>query len=499
MIPLKNSLTKALVAFAVLFGATVSAIAQDYNAKAIPFSAFAVKVCAGDNLNYTFRARDLGNNGFDTDYEFLTNNPLVTVVTQPGSPNGLTGTIPNNTQYFFVDIEVHLDPSLPPGVYEVVMQLTCAGVCTDPPKLGKLKVRIVDEPEIEVIPPADDRLCAGDDFLLKAEVTNNVMADSYLWSTGETTPSILINTPGLYEVTVTGLCGSAVESVNIIGADVPQLLSQMCTNFGNALEFAVEIDENNAGPLNFQWFEDGMPISNGGDFSITSPNPGESVLFVSNVTETNHNGNEFTVTVTNACGEIVIGGCFAVPVDFVSFEAREAQDGVQVEWSTATEVDNDYFTVERSFDGVTFEAIAQLQGAGYSLSLLNYEYLDTDIDRISAYPQVYYRVKQTDFDQDYTYTPIVTVSLDNMSTGQNSITQVQANDFGLNIKYQSAGNNDVDIAVYDLNGQLIIQGQYFAEIGSNEYTLSLPSLAEGIYLVELRGANYRQTEKFAKF
>ncbi|MEO1711872.1 MAG: hypothetical protein AAFU60_00860, partial [Bacteroidota bacterium] len=337
MIPLKNSLPKALVAFVVLFGATFSAIAQDYTAKPIPFNPFAVKVCAGDNLDYTFRARDHGTNGFDTDYQFFTSNPLVTVVTQPSSSNPLMGTIPNNTQYFFIDVEVHLDPSLPPGIYEVVMQMTCAGACTDPVKNAKLKVRIVAEPEVEVTPPANDRLCAGDDFLLKAKITNNVQPDSYLWSTGETTPSILINTPGVYEVTVTGLCGSAVESVNIIGADKPQLLQQMCTNFGNALEFAVEIDDNDGGPLNFQWFEDGMPINNGGDFSINSPNPGESVLLVSNVTETNHNGNEFTVTVTNACGEIVIGGCFAVPVDFVSFEARESQEGVSIEWSTATE------------------------------------------------------------------------------------------------------------------------------------------------------------------
>lgn len=496
MIPLMKSLTKTLVVFALLLGSSLTLIAQDYSAKAIPFSPFAVKVCAGDNIEYSFRARDLGTNGFDTDYEFFTNNPLVTVL--PNGSNPLNGTIPNNTPYFFVDVIVHLDPSLPPGVYEVVMQLSCAG-CPDPIKNAKLKLRIVEKPEVEIITPPGEVLCIGDAFNLKAKVTNNVEAFSYQWNTGDNTISTLINAPGIYEVTVTGLCGQTVKSVTITGGDEPQLIQQMCTNFGNALEFMVEADENGGGPLFFQWFENGMPIMNGGDFMITSPNPGESVLAVNNVTDTNHDGSEFTVEISNFCGSIVLGGCFAVPVDFVSVDARAAQEGILVEWSTATEVDNDHFTVERSLDGNHFEAIGQIAGAGNSLNLNTYQFLDTELNRLAGYSEVYYRVKQTDYDLDYTYTKVVSVALDQMQDLSTYISQVQASDFGLNIKYHSAQNGHLDLAVYNLNGQLIYRGAYYAEAGANEFTVSLPTLAEGIYLLEMANANHRQTEKFAKF
>ncbi|MEM6641857.1 MAG: DUF2341 domain-containing protein [Bacteroidota bacterium] len=102
-------------------------------------------------------------------------------------------------------------------------------------------------------------------------------------------------------------------------------------------------------------------------------------------------------------------GGMPLPVELYFFEAMPTEDGdVQVNWATATETNNDFFTLERSFDGENFVEVATIEGAGNSSDLLNYTFLDKQ-------PYVgisYYRLKQTDFDGSFTLSYVVTVNMD---------------------------------------------------------------------------------------
>ncbi len=83
-----------------------------------------------------------------------------------------------------------------------------------------------------------------------------------------------------------------------------------------------------------------------------------------------------------------------LPIDLLSFEAKRSGIKVDVKWTTAAEVNNDFFTLERSSDGANYAAIAIIQGAGNSPSAINYVHSDMSPLKGTSY----YRLRQTDFD-----------------------------------------------------------------------------------------------------
>ena len=83
-----------------------------------------------------------------------------------------------------------------------------------------------------------------------------------------------------------------------------------------------------------------------------------------------------------------------LPVELLAFTAEKVEQEVALEWSTLTEINNDYFTIERSTDGIHFEPLLKVPGAGNSTTRINYVQYD-------AKPHLgynYYRLVQTDFD-----------------------------------------------------------------------------------------------------
>ncbi len=121
----------------------------------------------------------------------------------------------------------------------------------------------------------------------------------------------------------------------------------------------------------------------------------------------------FTSNTTGTCNlvfdNISLNLISALPIELVDFSALLKNDRtVELSWQTASEKDNDYFTIERSVDGENWAAIQEIDGAGNSTSLLNY----TTTDIVSEKGIFYYRLKQTDFDGAYTYSDIRAVVVD---------------------------------------------------------------------------------------
>jgi hypothetical protein len=93
----------------------------------------------------------------------------------------------------------------------------------------------------------------------------------------------------------------------------------------------------------------------------------------------------------------------ALPIELVDFRIDWVDGNVLIRWSTASETNNDYFTVERSRDALTWEVIGHVPGAGTSHELLIYDYIDP-----SPTPGInYYRLKQTDYDGQFEYSEFV--------------------------------------------------------------------------------------------
>ena len=90
-----------------------------------------------------------------------------------------------------------------------------------------------------------------------------------------------------------------------------------------------------------------------------------------------------------------------LPVDLISFEAEREGDNIKLNWSTASEENNDYFEIQKSYDGEVFTPIGYVDGAGNSNAVLEYNYTDSETGK------AYYRLKQLDYDGEFEYSDIV--------------------------------------------------------------------------------------------
>ncbi len=94
-----------------------------------------------------------------------------------------------------------------------------------------------------------------------------------------------------------------------------------------------------------------------------------------------------------------------LPIELVYFHAHEIGYGVRFEWETASELNNDYFTIEFSIDAVEFAELTKIDGAGTTTEPHNYRYTDFS----SHAGIIYYRLKQTDYDGNFSYSETVPV------------------------------------------------------------------------------------------
>src|SRR5690554_3581050 len=105
---------------------------------------------------------------------------------------------------------------------------------------------------------------------------------------------------------------------------------------------------------------------------------------------------EFEIEMKGYSGDqfITVPGTSFLPIELITFDAVKKDRQVELLWKTATETNNDFFTIERSIDGKYWESIQTISGAGNSVKVLDYSWTDN-----SPYAGVsYYRLNQTDYD-----------------------------------------------------------------------------------------------------
>lgn len=200
--------------------------------------------------------------------------------------------------------------------------------------------------------------------------------------------------------------------------------------------------------------------------------------------------------------EFVKSGGFAIlPITLADFQASlTSSQTVHIEWSTFSEKNNDFFTIERSADGKNFEVLTTVKGAGNSNKKLNYSFED-------GKPLVgynYYRLKQTDFNGDFEYFNIVGVNClqSKVEAVQNiNITNAWPNPFAghLNISFETEDAGEVEILVQNVYGEVVHQISHPFNYGENTYILDqTESLKSGIYFVTLGSNGKKVTQKVIK-
>ncbi|MBB6611229.1 T9SS type A sorting domain-containing protein [Pontibacter sp. Tf4] len=183
-----------------------------------------------------------------------------------------------------------------------------------------------------------------------------------------------------------------------------------------------------------------------------------------------------------------------LPVELLSFKGKATQSGIDLQWETASEKDNERFEVERSTDGRTFEKIGQVAGAGNSSIKLNYSYTDPVL-RQGVY---HYRLRQVDYDGTYAYSKTVAVQLKAVpGSGRFQVYPNPATGTAITVWVAGTGAdvNGGSLQIVDMSGKVMFTGP----VNAGSRTIDLPlqelRLPKGMYVVNLLQGTDKQTQK----
>lgn len=160
-----------------------------------------------------------------------------------------------------------------------------------------------------------------------------------------------------------------------------------------------------------------------------------------------------------------------LPIELINFECHDDKESNVITWSTASEINNDYFTLERSEDGIHWHILDVIDGAGNSSQQLNYK----SIDSAPYISYTYYRLTQTDFDGKFEYSDVC-------------VTQNESSIFYTYMKPED--NTTIYLSspyiyqFYNSMGQVVRSGE--------DYRINVSGLPGGIYILQINS----YTQKF---
>jgi hypothetical protein len=170
-----------------------------------------------------------------------------------------------------------------------------------------------------------------------------------------------------------------------------------------------------------------------------------------------------------------------LPVQLTSFNVNLRNNKeVICTWQTASEVNNDYFEIQRSVDGSQFTAIGKVKGNGTSNMVNSYQFTDNNLQHLTS--NIYYRLKQVDFDGKSTLSEIRVVN--NIQT-KNTDWNIYPNPATNELHIETIGNEKLTAQVFDITGKQILENILF----TSSTTINISSLHEGMYFVRITVAD----------
>ena len=171
-----------------------------------------------------------------------------------------------------------------------------------------------------------------------------------------------------------------------------------------------------------------------------------------------------------------------LPIELLYFIAEPTGEDVLCKWETASEINNEYFEVERSIDGKRFTAIEKVLGYGNGVSTESrkYSFVDNDLCEDIRY----YRLKQVDINGDYSYSKPVAINCKRSSS-----IDLYPNPANTFIKYQFyyTENTELTANIMDISGRIVSSEKIIVQKGFNQITKKIEDLAAGVYNLRITG------------
>ena len=185
-------------------------------------------------------------------------------------------------------------------------------------------------------------------------------------------------------------------------------------------------------------------------------------------------------------------GCLPLPISLTRFTGEVVDNEVQLAWTTETELNNDYFTIERSKDGKVFEVAGLIDGAGNSTLVNNYNMQD----RKPYSGTSYYRLKQTDYDGESTFSKTIAVNI--IAAFEDIIVFPNPVQNWSYLSFRATNDKDATVVVHDISGREVLNENYSIVKGDNKFTLNTNELNQGMYFLTLTNGVENITIKFIK-
>lgn len=203
-------------------------------------------------------------------------------------------------------------------------------------------------------------------------------------------------------------------------------------------------------------------------------------------TERSHESEQVAFFVFDS---LLIQATPSFPVEWLDFEATPIDSKVRLDWSTASENNNDFFTIERSKDGLIFESLFQVASAGNSQSIQSYQGFDEN----PLPGRAFYRLQQTDFDGTFSYSNVIEVYFDGTPflVYPNPVHSTES----LNLELHLDKSQEVQIQMFNLTGQSVIDQRVSLQQKDELVTLPLTDLPAGTYFVYVKTTRKRYMKK----
>ncbi len=223
--------------------------------------------------------------------------------------------------------------------------------------------------------------------------------------------------------------------------------------------------------------------------SITYSNvmisPGSTFSFIWNIETGNGSGHNAHIGIDN----IIISVESVLPVELATFNADRENNCIKLNWSTYTEINNDYFFIEKSPNGIGFEKIGQVSGTGTSFQSQHYSFIDTS----PLAGNNYYRLKQVDFDGKKAISKVITVKY--LQDSNEPLIYPTIFNSGFWVNFHEEKENGI-IYLFDFNGRLLFEKNIGLE---NSIYINMGGFINGTYFLVMDIENHKFTKRVFKF
>ncbi len=211
-------------------------------------------------------------------------------------------------------------------------------------------------------------------------------------------------------------------------------------------------------------------------------------------------GTTYNITVVDdgfGCSASITKGpnnCSKLPVELLAFNGEAQTGGNLLKWVTATEIENDYFSLYSSVNGEDFELIHQQEGGGTISTVQKYQFLDRNV----SFGMTYYQLRQTDFDG--TNKIIAHTSISRGEQTDVVLLDSFPNPFNseLILNIYSNSDNKVIITLNNILGSSITQHRLMLQNGNNTIHLETDDLTRGLYLLNIQSQKNQHSYKLLK-